>query len=135
MSARYVNTLLTATIMILVSMNGILDFSEKENQSPELLELVEPQFATSPGHSVFAEYVGADWCGPCQNGGSPSMHALKTSFPSEFTYLSYFESGGSYPPDPLNRRSHVMYDSTGIPTASFGAVSYTHLTLPTILLV
>ena len=120
MSARYVNTLLTATIMILVSMNGILDFSEKENESPELLELVEPQFATSPGHSVFAEYVGADWCGPCQNGGSPSMHALKTSFPSEFTYLSYFESGGSYPPDPLNRRSHVMYDSTGIPTASFG---------------
>ncbi|MDE0707689.1 MAG: hypothetical protein OSB33_01950, partial [Candidatus Poseidoniales archaeon] len=120
MSMRYVNTLLTATIMILVSMNGVLNFSEKENETPELLEIAEPQFATSPGHSVFAEYVGADWCPPCQNGGSPSMHALKTSFPSEFTYLSYFEAGGSYPPDPLNRRSHVMYDSTGIPTASFG---------------
>ena len=120
MSTRYVNTLLIATIMVLVSMNGVLDFSEKENESPELLELDEPQFASSPGHSVFAEYVGADWCGPCMNGGSPSMHALKTSFPSEFTYLSYFESGGSYPPDPLNRRSHVMYDSSGIPTASFG---------------
>jgi len=120
MSMRYVNTLLTAAIMILVSMNGIIDFSEKEDKDLQLLELAEPHFATSPGHSVFAEYVGADWCGPCQNGGSPSMHALKTSFPSEFTYLSYFESGGSYPPDPLNRRSHVMYDSTGIPTASFG---------------
>ena len=102
MSARYVNTLLTATIMILVSMNGVLDFSETENESPELLELVQPQFATSPGHVVFAEYVGADWCAPCQNGGSPSMTALNNNFPDEFTFLSYFESGGSYPPDPLN---------------------------------
>ena len=123
MSARYVNTLLTATIMILVSMNGVFDFSEKENESPELLELVQPQFATSPGHVVFAEYVGADWCAPCQNGGSPSMTALNTNFPDEFTFLSYFESGGSYPPDPLNRRSHVMSTSTGIPTASFGDAS------------
>jgi len=123
MSARYVNTLLTATIMILVSMNGVLDFSAKENETPELLDLVEPQFATSPGHVVFAEYVGADWCGPCQNGGSPSMSALSSSFPDEFTFLSYFESGGSYPPDPLNRRSHVMSSSTGIPTASFGDAS------------
>ena len=123
MSARYVNTLLTATIMILVSMNGVLDFSEKENETPELLELVQPQFATSPGHVVFAEYVGADWCGPCQNGGSPSMTALNTNFPDEFTFLSYFESGGSYPPDPLSRRSHVMSSSTGIPTASFGDAS------------
>jgi hypothetical protein len=98
MSMRYVNTLLTAAIMILVSMNGIIDFSEKEDKDLELLELADPHFATSPGHSVFAEYVGADWCAPCQNGGSPSMHALKTNFPSEFTYLSYFESGGSYHP-------------------------------------
>lgn len=120
MSMRYVNALLIATIMVLMTMNGLVEFSDNENETPELLELAEPQFATSPGHSVFAEYVGADWCGPCMNGGSPSMHALKTNFPSEFTYLSYFESGGSYPPDPLNRRSHVMYDSTGIPTASFG---------------
>ena len=37
MSARYVNTLLTAIIMILVSMNGVLDFSEKEIETPELL--------------------------------------------------------------------------------------------------
>ncbi|MCS5535527.1 MAG: hypothetical protein NZ802_06705, partial [Candidatus Poseidoniales archaeon] len=123
MSARYVNTLLTAAIMILVSMNGVLDFSEKENETPELLELVQPQFATSPGHVVFAEYVGADWCGPCQNGGSPSMTALNNNFPDEFTFLSYFESGGSYPPDPLSRRSHVMSSSTGIPTASFGDAS------------
>ena len=123
MSARYVNTLLIATIMVLVSMNGVLDFSEIENETPELLEQTEPQFATSPGHSVFAEYVGADWCAPCQNGGSPSMSALNNNFPDEFTFLSYFESGGSYPPDPLNRRSHVMSTSTGIPTASFGDAS------------
>ena len=37
MSARYVNTLLIATIMVLVSMNGVLELSEKENETPELL--------------------------------------------------------------------------------------------------
>ena len=58
MSARYVNTLLIATIMVLVSMNGVLEFSEKENESPELLELVEPLHApTDPGHTVFAQYI------------------------------------------------------------------------------
>jgi thiol-disulfide isomerase/thioredoxin len=121
MSMRSIAPVLTAALMVLMSLNGLMDFSEPATETEnELLEVTAPSFATSPGHIVFAEYVGADWCPPCQNGGSPSMHALKSNFGAEFTYLSYFESGGSYPPDPLNRRSHVMAASTGIPTASFG---------------
>jgi thiol-disulfide isomerase/thioredoxin len=121
MSTRYVQAILLTSIMVLMSLSGMFENREQESESEELLIIEEPKYAaTSPGHTVFAEYVGADWCPPCQNGGSPSMHALKTNFPSEFTYLSYFESGGAGVPDPLNRRSHVMYDSTGIPTASFG---------------
>ena len=37
MSARYVNTLMIATIMVLMTMNGVLEFNEKENESRELL--------------------------------------------------------------------------------------------------
>jgi len=124
MSMRSITPLMIAALMVLMSLNGLMDFSETTTEPDnELLEIAEPQYATSPGHVVFAEYVGADWCGPCQNGGSPSMSALNNNFPDEFTFLSYFESGGSYPPDPLNRRSHVMSASTGIPTASFGDAS------------
>ena len=50
MSTRYVNTLMIATIMDLMTMNGALDFSEKENEDRELLELAEPLAALVAGH-------------------------------------------------------------------------------------
>ncbi len=28
----------------------------------------------SPGHEVFAEYVGANWSGPCMSSASPSLN-------------------------------------------------------------
>ena len=31
--------------------------------------------AQSPGHTVFTEYVGAHWCGPC-HGASNALHDL-----------------------------------------------------------
>ena len=56
MSTRYVNTLMIATIMVLMTMNGALDFSEKENEDRELLELAEPIDATTnTGHTVFPQ--------------------------------------------------------------------------------
>ena len=40
--------------------------TENSNTSPSYLDY-EPVVseAQSPGHPVFAEYVGAHWCGPC----------------------------------------------------------------------
>ncbi len=58
MSMRYLNTLLIATTMVLVSMNGILDFREStndiENQVLEDEPVIEyPSQATSPGQVFY----------------------------------------------------------------------------------
>ncbi len=66
---------------------GPLQFENDDNSLDD--ERVISRAATSPGHSVFAEYYGADWCPPCQNGGSPSHHALKSNFPDDYVYISY----------------------------------------------
>ena len=49
-------------LSILASFGGLI--AEDNNSTIELED--EPiQFeATSPGHPVFAEYMGAHWCGP-----------------------------------------------------------------------
>ena len=97
---------------------GPLQFENDDNSLDD--ERVISRAATSPGHSVFAEYYGADWCPPCQNGGSPSHHALKSNFPDDYVYISYFESNGQGVSDPLNRLSHVRDGTGSIPAASFG---------------
>ena len=90
MSMRYVNTLMIATIMVLVSMNGVLDFNEKQNEKPELLELVVQQEApTNPGHTVFAQYITSDNCGYCYAYGSPAHNQAKNSLPDNYVYISY----------------------------------------------
>ena len=78
-------------------------------------------FATSPGHTVFGEYVGAHWCGPCMDSASPSLINLKSSNPEDFTYVSFFESSsGGWPNDsPIDRQDHIMSSSDGYPTFSF----------------
>ncbi|MEZ7988089.1 MAG: hypothetical protein QMC49_02185 [Candidatus Poseidoniaceae archaeon] len=120
MSARLLALTITA-LFIGSTMTALVSPIELEPQQNTLDdEPVVSRAASSPGHSVFAEYYGADWCPPCQNGGSPSMHALKTSFPDDYVYISYFEANGQGVSDPLNRLSH-MRDGTGsIPAAVFG---------------
>jgi len=94
-----------------------------EEASPriELEQEVLPWYATSPGHAVFGEYVGAHWCPPCMNSASPSLDNLKTSNPEDFTFVSFFESSsGGWPSDgPINRQTHIMQASSGYPTFSF----------------
>ena len=127
MSARYVNTLLVAIIMILVSMNGVLDFSEKENETPELLELVEPLSApTNPGHTVFAQYVTSDNCGFCYQYGSPGHHAAKQALPDNYVYISYHSQSYGNTADaesgniaPIMGVSHLQ-ETGGAPKTSFG---------------
>ena len=86
--------------------------------------------ATSPGHPVFAEYMGAHWCGPCHT-ASANLHSLYGTNggggtqSEDFTYISFWESPSSGNPNlsPINRRAHIQsapgYGNT-IPTVVWG---------------
>jgi len=110
-----------ATLVLMLSFTGFLALEEKMPEREQLEDREMPLYATSPGHPVFGEYVGAHWCGPCMNSASPSLDNLKSSNPEDFTFVSFFESSsGGWPADsPINRRSHVMASSSGYPTFSF----------------
>lgn len=113
----WVCILLAATpLSTMVDVPEVDDF-----QRVELEQEAVPWYASSPGHSVFGEYVGAHWCGPCMSSASPSLDNLKTSNPEDFTFVSFFESSsGGWPSDgPVNRQTHIMQASSGYPTFSF----------------
>ena len=87
----------------------------------ELSQIEVPMYAVSPGHTVFGEYVGAHWCGPCMNSASPSLSNLKSTNPEEFTFVSFFESNQGWPNDsPIDRINHVTDFNYVYPTFSFG---------------
>ena len=50
-------------LSILASFGGLI--ADNENVVSELEKEPTEFQATSPGHPVFAEYMGAHWCGPC----------------------------------------------------------------------
>ncbi len=122
------NQMRTLSILLVALMLGSLTagLSETLVDAPEELEDAPAVMsATSPGHPVFAEYVGAYWCGPCQT-SSTSLHNLygtnggggTTS--EDFTYLSFWESASTGWPNeaPINRRAHI--NPSGYPTTVFG---------------
>ena len=76
----------------------------------------------SPGHPVWAEYVGADFCGPCMSSASPSINELKNEHPDDVVFISHYGANSQYPPDPLGRQNHVMDGGSGIPVMKFGDV-------------
>ena len=95
---------------------------EQETAEKQELQAKEmPRFAVSPGHTVFGEYVGAHWCGPCMGSASPSLVNLKNSNTEDFTYISFFEGASTgWPSDgPVNRQNHIMAASSGYPTYAF----------------
>lgn len=127
MSARYVNTLMIATIMVLMTMNGVLDFSDNENESRELLELAEPLEApTNPGHTVFAQYITSDNCGYCYAYGSPAHNQAKNSLPDNYVYISYHSASYGNTADAESGNIAPIYgvqhlgESGGAPKTSFG---------------
>ena len=94
------------------------------NDEPVVME------ATSPGHPVFAEYMGAHWCGPCHT-ASANLHSLYGpnggggTQSEDFTYISFWESGQTGNPNlsPINRRAHLQGApgyGCGIPVVVFG---------------
>ena len=109
-----------ATLVVMMSFSAFLAIDDSRPDREELEHREMPLYATSPGHPVFGEYVGAHWCGPCMNSASPSLDNLKTSNSEDFTFVSIFESSsGGWPSDSINRRGHVMSSSGGYPTFSF----------------
>ena len=110
-------------ISILASFGGLI--AENQNATPELNDEPTVYQATSPGHSVFMEYVGAHWCGPCKS-ASNAMHNLYTtnggggSQAEDFTYVSFYDSATSgWPSDgPINRRAHI--NPSYYPTMTWG---------------
>tara|TARA_Y100001936_G_scaffold249109_1_gene298565 strand:- start:3342 stop:6524 length:3183 start_codon:yes stop_codon:yes gene_type:complete len=116
-----VQALTVTGLVIFMSFSGISDAGSDSDSRNQLPQEGVKMYATSPGHTVFGEYVGAHWCGPCMSSASPSLDNLKTSNPEDFTFVSFFESSsGGWPSDgPINRRSHVMAASSGYPTFSF----------------
>ena len=119
-----ISALALVFLMLTMSQIGLIECEEIDSQNNELEMEAVPLFASSPGHSVFGEYVGAHWCGPCMSSASPSLNNLKTSNPDDFTYVSFFQgSGTGWPDDAIGssgtRRDHVMAASSGYPTFSF----------------
>ena len=104
-----------AFLMLTMSAVGYFAIEEQSAEKEELVAEDMPRFATSPGHSVFGEYVGAHWCGPCMGSASPSLVNLKNSNSEDFTYVSFFEGASTgWPSDgPVNRQNHVMANSGG----------------------
>lgn len=109
-------------ILAIAPISSMIDYQEEDDfQRIELEQKIVPMYATSPGHTVFGEYVGAHWCPPCMSSASPSLDNLKNSNPEDFTFVSFFESSsGGWPSDsPINRQTHIMQSSSGYPTFSF----------------
>lgn len=102
--------------------DSLVDAPRDLEESPVVMS------ATSPGHPVFAEYVGAYWCGPCQT-SSNSLHSLSGTNggggtqSEDFTYVSFWESPTTGWPSeaPINRRAHI--NPSGYPTTVFGDAS------------
>ena len=125
------NQMRTLALLLVALMLGSLSVglsSTLVDQPEDLAEAPVVMSATSPGHPVFAEYVGAYWCGPCQT-SSTNLHNLygtnggggTTS--EDFTYISFWESPTTGWPSeaPINRRAHI--NPSGYPTTVFGDAS------------
>ena len=125
-------------LSIFASFGGLIADNEKVVSE---LEKEPTEFqATSPGHPVFAEYMGAHWCGPCITATNNLKNLYNTNGgggtqSSDFTFVSFWESQTTgWPSDsPINRRSHIQNApgyTGGIPVTVFGdAPSGTYYTV------
>ena len=96
--------------MLLMSWGALIDaVEETENiDNPQEIETVDIVLnAPSPGHVVFAEYVGGQNCPPCYGSASPSLKQLKNANTDEFVYISYIAASyGTIPVSYTHLRAH-----------------------------
>ena len=120
-SLQKISSLSMTLLILTMSSVGYFMIEQETVEKQELQAKEMPRFAVSPGHTVFGEYVGAHWCGPCMGSASPSLVNLKNSNTEDFTYISFFEGASTgWPSDgPVNRQNHIMASSSGYPTYAF----------------
>jgi thiol-disulfide isomerase/thioredoxin len=117
--------------MLMLTSTSIIAFQNmpiEENENP--LEMKnQPDYsaanpASTPSHGgvVFAEYVGATWCGPCMGYSSPSLKQLAHDLPNDFTYVSFVDSSPN-DHNSIGRVNHIMTNSNGYPTTAFADAS------------
>ena len=131
MGRRSFTPLILTALMLMMSWGALIDAVEETNnevtiQSLETTDVV--MGAPSPGHVVFAEYVGGQNCPPCYNGGTASLTQLKNSNTDEFVYITYMaaqyqvlRTAQAGEVSPINRISHLDGSgSNSAPRAYFG---------------
>ena len=82
-------------LSISASFGGLI--AQDDNTTPELADEPVQKEATSPGHPVFAEYMGAHWCGPCITATNNLKNLYNTiggggTQSADFTFVSFWES-------------------------------------------
>ncbi len=116
------------TSLMLVSALGVGWYDTQNEDLRTELELVEEPMAapTSPGHTVFAQYITSDNCGFCYQYGSPGHKQVKNSLPDEYVYISYHSANYGNTADaesgniaPIMGVSHLQ-ETGGAPKTSFG---------------
>ena len=135
MGLRSLTPMILAALMLMMSWGALLDAVEMndKDENTAALETVDVTLqAPSPGHVVFAEYVGGQNCPPCYGSASPSLNQLKSSNSDEFVFISYIASNYGVirtaqagEVSPINRISHL--DSSGsnsAPRAYFGECAH-----------
>ena len=117
-----------AICTLMLTSTSILAFQEVSNEDNEfsLIMEKEPEYSAAsppntPSHGgvVFAEYVGATWCGPCMGYSSPSLKQLAHDLSNDFTYVSFVDNTPS-DHNSIGRVNHIMANSNGYPTTAFG---------------
>jgi len=135
MGLRSLTPIILATLMLMMSWGALLDAVEmNENvENTAALETVDVILrAPSPGHVVFAEYVGGQNCPPCYGSASPSLDQLKSSNSDEFVFISYIaasygvlRTAQAGEVSPINRMSHLDDSgSNSAPRAYFGGCAH-----------
>ena len=121
--AKSVSVFIVALFLGSVALYVVTDKSNTESSYLEDEPIISE--AQSPGHPVFAEYVGAHWCGPCHS-MSANLHSVYGtnggggSQSEDFTYVSFWESPttGWGADAPINRRAHLS--ASAYPTVVYG---------------
>ena len=113
-------------LMVLSIFSSVVSVGQPE-ENVSLSDEMTESYAVSPGHGVFAEYMGAHWCGPCIGASNNLNNLVGTNGGTggDFTFISFWESGSSGWPNysPVNRRNHIQSApgyGGGIPVVVFG---------------
>jgi hypothetical protein len=117
----------TLVLLMILSIFSSMVAIDSPSENTQLSEEVNQNYAVSPGHAVFAEYMGAYWCPPCTTTSSNLANLIDTNGGrgGDFTYISFWESQSTgWPSDaPINRDEHIRTApgyGGGIPVTTFG---------------